>query len=390
MISTVELKSSTVKELEKIARDLGIAGYTSMKKDELVKVLIRKVAAVKAAKTRATKSSSTRSAKNSRSGSSRKVTTAKRNGTGSKAKRKSAPRSTVALKRIRKSRELREQQKDLSLAPVMATAKSVESGRKKDRVVLLVRDSYWLHACWQVTRRSVERVRAAMNENWHSARPIIRLYELEYGTTTNVTSNIVRDIEIHSGVTNWYIDVFDPPKSYRIELGYLADNGQFHSIGRSNVVSTPKPGTSDAIDNNWSDIAEDYERIYAMSGGGKASTDSRELKELFEERLRRPMNATLPAVNIHRVTDLEEVLRFDVDAELIIYGKTDGDASLILNGKPIKLRPDGTFTVRQHMPDRRQVIPLVATTKDGIHERTVVLAVERNTKVMDPVNKEMV
>ena len=75
---------------------------------------------------------------------------------------------------------------------------------------------------------------------------------------------------------------------------------------------------------------------------------------------------------------------------MIIYGKTDGDASLILNGKPIKLRPDGTFTVRQHMPDRRQVIPLVATTKDGIHERTVVLAVERNTKVMDPVNKEMV
>ena len=60
MISTVELKSSTVKELEKIARDLGISGYTSMKKDELVKVLIRKVAAVKAAKTRATKSSSTR------------------------------------------------------------------------------------------------------------------------------------------------------------------------------------------------------------------------------------------------------------------------------------------------------------------------------------------
>ena len=42
MISTVELKSSTVKELEKIARDLGISGYTSMKKDELVKVLVCK------------------------------------------------------------------------------------------------------------------------------------------------------------------------------------------------------------------------------------------------------------------------------------------------------------------------------------------------------------
>ena len=361
-----------------------------MKKEELVKVLTRKVAAAKAAKTRAGKSSSTRAKKKTAVRSSRKVTTAKRKSARYKSQQKAAPRSTVALRRIRKTRELKEQQKDLSLAPVIATAKSVDGRSSKDRVVLLVRDSFWLHACWQVTRRSVERVRAAMNEHWHSARPIIRLFELEYGTTTHVTSNIVRDIEIHSGVTNWYIDVFDPPKSYRIELGYLADNGQFHSIGRSNVVSTPKPGTSDAIDNNWSDIAEDYERVYAMSGGGKASTDSRELKELFEERLRRPMNATLPAVNIHRVSDTEEVLSFDVDAEMIIYGKTEKDAALTLNGKPLKLRPDGTFTVRQHMPDRRQVIPLVATTKDGIHERTIVLAVERNTKVMDPVTKEMI
>ena len=55
MISKVDLKSQTVKELGKRARDLGITGYASMRKDELVKALSNKLRAVKAAKTRAKK-----------------------------------------------------------------------------------------------------------------------------------------------------------------------------------------------------------------------------------------------------------------------------------------------------------------------------------------------
>ena len=55
MISKVDLKSQTVKELGKRARDLGISGYASMRKDELVKALSNKLRAIKAAKTRAKK-----------------------------------------------------------------------------------------------------------------------------------------------------------------------------------------------------------------------------------------------------------------------------------------------------------------------------------------------
>jgi hypothetical protein len=40
------------------------------------------------------------------------------------------------------------------------------------------------------------------------------------------------------------------------------------------------------------------------------------------------------------------------------------------------------------MPDRRQVIPVVASTGDGGEQRTIVLAVERNTKVMEPVIRD--
>ncbi|MBL8827807.1 MAG: hypothetical protein JNM18_12590 [Planctomycetaceae bacterium] len=40
------------------------------------------------------------------------------------------------------------------------------------------------------------------------------------------------------------------------------------------------------------------------------------------------------------------------------------------------------------MPNARQVIPAVACSIDGLEQRTVVLAVERNTKVMEPVCKD--
>jgi hypothetical protein len=40
------------------------------------------------------------------------------------------------------------------------------------------------------------------------------------------------------------------------------------------------------------------------------------------------------------------------------------------------------------MPDRRQLLPVVANSRDGAEQRTIVLAVERNTKVMEPMVRE--
>ena len=80
--------------------------------------------------------------------------------------------------------------------------------------------------------------------------------------------------------------------------------------------------------------------------------------------------------------------KFNVEAEMIIYGQTKPNAHVTLAGEPVKIRPDGTFTVRQSMPDKRQVLPVVADSEDGAERRTIVLAIERNTKVMEPIVRE--
>ena len=112
-------------------------------------------------------------------------------------------------------------------------------------------------------------------------------------------SGVAREIEVHGGVTNWYIEVNNPPHSFRAELGYKSANGRFFSLCRSNTVHTPAPDSSDVIDENWTDVAANYERVYALSGGyADDNNQSGELQELFEERLRRPMGNAQPAASL--------------------------------------------------------------------------------------------
>jgi hypothetical protein len=259
----------------------------------------------------------------------------------------------------------------------------------KERIVVMVRDPYWLHAYWEIKRRSVERVQAAMSQDWHTARPFLRLLEVHDGSSAS--ERVVRDIEVHGGVSNWYVHVDKSPASYRLELGYMGSAGRFYPLVRSNVVTTPEPGSSDSIDENWADVAENFDKIYAMSGGYSPDNNSHELQELFEERLRRPMGS--PMVTRYGAGNpgllaAAHNFRFEVDAEMIVYGVTNPDTHVSLRGEPVKIRPDGTFTVRMSLPNQRQVIPVVASAANGAEQRTIVLAVERNTKVMEPLIRE--
>ncbi|MFO0799565.1 MAG: DUF4912 domain-containing protein [Gemmataceae bacterium] len=269
--------------------------------------------------------------------------------------------------------------KDLSAAAVGAT---------KDRILLMVPDPFWLHAYWELTHQSVQRAEAALKQDWYGARPIIRVFDVTSTDTTSTSETPVRDVQVHGECNNWYIDIPQPPRSYRADIGYVSKRGEFFVLARSNVVTPPKAGSTEALDVGMGELdPKKAERLIAMSTGFDSGGGSAELKELFEERLRRPLGApkdtgfgtgaALPA-------SLKK-FQFEIDAELIVYGKTDPAAHCTLQNEPVKLRPDGTFTMRFSLPDSRQIIPAVATSADGGEERTIVLAVERNTKHLDPM-----
>jgi hypothetical protein len=379
-----QLQACTKKTLIDMARRQGIPGWHDMRKEELVEVLARSRRAARPAQPRSQPVNGTKNGSANGSSHSRP------------SKAAPAPVQAAAARNTSNNPSGEEQVEsakfDMGVPTKDLSAKvprDLPAGYGKDRIVVMVRDPYWLHCYWELTRHAIQRAEAALGQEWHTARPILRLLDVSSRETTSAAESIVRDIDIHGGCNNWYIDVSNPPRSFRVDIGYLARSGRFYVLARSNVVSTPRAGISDVIDENWADIdAKKADRIYAMSGGFDPTASSLELKQLFEERLRRPLGS--PAVTSFGSGGLMpggkiRKFWFQLDAELIVYGATEPNARVTLQGEPVKLRADGTFTMRFRLPDSRQIIPAVAVSPDGVEERTIVLAVERNTKQLEPM-----
>ncbi len=358
------LKGCNKRHLAQMAKEQGIAGWHAMRKDQLIRALLHPRSS-------------------SRTNGRRKATPhngAASNGTASRKKSDAAGGA--------RSQSFAANRSSLAAVPSPPN-QTLDHACQKDRIIVLTRDSYWLHAYWELSRTTLQRAQAALGQDWHAARPILRVMDVSSEDTTSASERHIRDIPIHGGVNNWYIDVLEPPRSYRIDIGYLSRRGKFYVLARSNVVTTPRAGVTDSLDENWANVQKQFERIQNPSSQGQGPSNHAfqlDLRDLFEERLRRPMcSAVLQNLSTTVLPTLGRDFHFQIDAELIVYGTTEPNARVTLQGEPVQLRSDGTFTVRFSLPDSRQIIPAVAASADGIEERTIVLAVERNTKELEPM-----
>lgn len=68
---------------------------------------------------------------------------------------------------------------------------------------------------------------------------------------------------------------------------------------------------------------------------------------------------------------------FELNTELIVYGRTEPDAKVLRDGKFVPLRPDGTFSMRFMLPDGRIPLPFKAIAADGEQTREISTAVNR-------------
>lgn len=261
----------------------------------------------------------------------------------------------------------------------------------KDRLLLAVSNPYWLNAYWEISAHSLQRAEAALKQDWHGAKLVLRLFDVTSVDTTSTSETPVKDIVIPGPGNNWYIDVPQPPRTYRADLGYLSRRGEFYVLARSNVVTPPKAGTVDSgeiLEAAWDDSDAKWkaERMLAMSSGFESSGNP-ELREFLEERTGRslgPPKETAFGTGAMPPSSVKKFF-FEINAKLIVYGRTDPSAHLTINNDPIKLNPDGTFRMLFDLPDSRQIIPAVAASADGVEERIIVLAIERNTKYLDPM-----
>lgn len=119
------------------------------------------------------------------------------------------------------------------------------------RLVLLVRDPWWVHAYWRLTTSDREYLRVRSGEG---RRLVLRVQE----TGESAVPGRHVDFTVDAGNGNWYIDVQFADRSYQAILGLLSGEGRFEPFLASNTVHTPPDTLSAEMDAEWATSAELY------------------------------------------------------------------------------------------------------------------------------------
>ncbi|MCX5754170.1 MAG: DUF4912 domain-containing protein [Candidatus Krumholzibacteria bacterium] len=268
---------------------------------------------------------------------------------------------------------------------VMPPVEAIEipKGYNVDRIVAMVRDPHWLFAYWEVTDRKYRELERTFGSSWASCKMILRVYDKSSGKQGHF------DIVLTREARTWYINVSAQGR-YQVAIGALSPDGRFELVAISSIVETPADRVSDRIDEQWMVPDDVFNRIFAASGGYDMHSASGELKGLLEKRL-------LEEISSGAVTSFGSgalyaeakgrSFRLWVATELILYGGTEPDARVTVQGKELKLRPDGTFSLRFALPDGKIELPVTAVSGDKIEERTIETNVTKKSLKKEPVLK---
>ncbi len=250
------------------------------------------------------------------------------------------------------------------------------------KIVLLVRDPWWLFAYWEVKKeREEEIVRKMEGSGETPQKSILRAYDVTGVNFNGKNARSFFDIDLKGLASNWYINVNSPDSSWVVDIGIVSSKGNFYLLARSNVVRTPRFGMSDQLDAEWMAPEDEFWKMFGLSGGMGIGKGSLEVREMFKRRLEEQVTSggISSGASFYRRPS-ERKFWLAVNCELIVYGATEPDARLTVQGKDIKLRKDGTFTLRFALPDGKQEIPVEATSSDGIDRRRIIPIVTRKTE----------
>ena len=247
----------------------------------------------------------------------------------------------------------------------------------QDKIILQVRDPRWLHTYWELRNQTIEGLKNKLGDDFYRAKKILRVYDVTNIIFNGSNANSFFDIQYNDFANSWYIDTAGPGRSWCVDLGLMLTDGRFITILRSNVVSTPLDGPSWVTDEEWMIPEDVFARLYGMGFGlGKSSPVGR----AWQERTKQGLFSSGVSSSPVRKEVKERSFWMKVDCELIVYGATEPDAKVTVQGVPINLRPDGTFTLRYYLPDSKQIIPVKATSADKLEERVITPIVTRETR----------
>ncbi len=192
-----------------------------------------------------------------------------------------AARSRISPPPKKKSvKKISRKEKQSAAAPIQASLRISEENNSlwqlpqrynEDKLMLLVRDPWWIFAYWEVTpekgQAAVKQARRAGESRWQT---VLRVYDVSGCDIKNARSYF--DIELNFYADNWYVDVGLPDHEWMAELGLRTASGKFIVLLRSNRVHTPLASVSSVIDEQWMLPDEIFRRIIEMNERGMGSS----------------------------------------------------------------------------------------------------------------------
>ncbi|MBI4829296.1 MAG: DUF4912 domain-containing protein [Nitrospinae bacterium] len=252
----------------------------------------------------------------------------------------------------------------------IAPAGDLPSGYQETRVMTLARDPGSVFVYWEVTAQNAEAARAALARDWTRVSWMLRAYDVTGIDFDGLNALRMFDAAAGSGYGARYLPVEPEERELIVAIGLMTDSGEFYPIAFSNRARTfrGKP-----VPESWEAGEETFSALYAISGGYMPGS-------LMEMEISSLGVSSFGGASERGALQAREFFLW-ADCEITVYGGTKPDARLTLQGRPVALRPDGTFSARFALPDGAHGYPVRAVSADGVDKRGIDINVSRATSI---------
>jgi uncharacterized protein len=310
------------------------------------------------------------------------------------------------------------------LASVDQDLGELPDGYGESCIVLMPRDPQWAYAYWDVPNDHKEELRRQGGQQL-----AIRIYDVTDVNLDHQAPHSVQEYLCDEMAREWYLPIPVSDRDYVADIGYRCADGRWLVLARSATVSIPPVYPSDWIEDafltvNWDEElkgktlytlvppakkqalsadAAQSDRLYdAVFGMTKDTESMRMAGSLFGSMQQTPEAAVssyvfpsgagmwaVPTASGQNMSgagfsgDLAaprpRQFWLVADAELIVYGATEPDATVTIGDRQIKLNSDGTFRFQMSFQDGVIDYPIKAVAIDGEQTRSIHMNFERET-----------
>jgi hypothetical protein len=296
-----------------------------------------------------------------------------------------------------------------------------------DRLVAMPKDPEWTHLYWELKPETVEAIRQDNGGKLPSFH--LRGYDTTDILFDGTNAPVSLDLEVAPYARSWYLQLPYQGRVYTFEYGHVNQAGQWVGVLRSQPVGF-HAGMADLGNEEWISIAsEELFRVAAGLGEGEGISDLlRRLRDAnsagmggaawltsFGSGMGRmeiapssfglsswqhaaaglglsssfgtsPMGSGVTwggssPTGIPGRPEKSKDFWLWVETEIILYGATEPDAKVTLNGKHLQLNADGTFRLQFPFPDgTHHDFHVKAIDRDGDQSREARPAARRWTE----------